>query len=206
MSNLVFPAPQPQALGFAWPVKKTPVYSTNVQPTASGRGEVRIGLSAYPRWQFDLDVSYLSGDFGQPSSAFAALLGFYMAAQGKLQDWLYEDPYDNAVVGQNFGTGDGSTVAFQLVRSLTVTGGLDIVQNVNGAPTIQVNGVAVTSYTISSTGLVTFSAAPGAGQSLTWTGGYYFRCRFNDDSLDSLQEDLYQLWSIGGLKFISVIL
>ncbi|MDE2102350.1 MAG: DUF2460 domain-containing protein [Patescibacteria group bacterium] len=208
MSSLVFPSRTPQSLGFAWPVKKTPVFATLVQPTVSGRGEVRVGLTPYPRWQFELDVSYLRGDFGQPSSYFEKLLGFYFSVQGKLDDWLFTDPYDNAISGQQFGTGDGATTAFQITRNFAGTSGIDIVQNLNGAPTIKVNGTTLTAgtdYALGSTGVVTFASAPASSAVITWDGSYYFRCRFNDDSL-SLQEDLYQVWSVSGLKFISVIL
>lgn len=203
MSSLVFPAPSVQQFGVAWPIRKTPVWNTIVQKPASGRGELRIALQNYPRWQFDLDVSYLKGDATLPTSYFATLVGFYLQAQGQCADWLYTDPYDNRINGDQFGTGDGTTVAFQLFRQLG--GFADIIQNLNGAPAIFVAGVNTTPASISATGLVTFSAAPANGAALTWYGNFYYRCRFSEDSI-SLQEDLYQIWSCNGLKFISVIL
>lgn len=205
MSNLVFPAPSPQQFAFGWPVRKTPVFNTIVQKPASGRGELRLALQTYPRWQFELDVNYLKGDATLPSSYFTTLLGFYLQAQGQAADWLYSDPFDFNVSGQNFGTGDGTTVSFQLVR--TLGGFTDIVQNLNGAPSIYINGVNQGSgWTVGPTGIVTFSSAPGSGAALSWYGNFYFRCRFNTDSLDDLQEDLFQVWSLKGLKFLSVIL
>lgn len=204
MSSLVFPAPAPKQFAFGWPVRKTPVWKTIIQTPASARGEVRIPLQTWPRWQFEMDVTLLTGDASLPSSYFATLVGFFNQVQGKAGDWLYSDPYDNAVAGMQFGVGDGATTAFQLTR--TLGGFADIIQNLNGTPAIYVNGTPTTPLSISATGLVTFSSAPANGASLTWTGSFYYRCRFNDDSLDSLQEDLFQFWSLNGLKFISVIL
>lgn len=203
MSSLIFPAPTAQQFGVAWPIRKTPVWNTIVQKPASGRGELRIALQNYPRWQFDLDVSYLKGDATLPTSYFATLVGFYLQAQGQAADWLYTDPYDNRINGDQFGTGDGTTTAFQLFRQLG--GFADIIQNVSGTPTIFVGGVNTTPASISATGLVTFSVAPANGAALQWYGNFYYRCRFSEDSI-GLQEDLFQLWSCNGLKFISVIL
>lgn len=206
MSNLVFPQPIPSQWSWKWPIKKTPVYSTIVQTPVSGRSELRVPLYVYPRWQFDLDVSYIKGDFQNQFSPFATLLGFWMQVNGASDDWLYLDPYDQIVANHQFGTGDSSTVAFQLSRN--IGGGSDIIQNVNGTPVIFNNGVFVPAnqYSIGSTGVVTFGSAPADGAILSWSGSFYFRCRFNKDAYEDLQEDLYQIWSLQGLKFISVIL
>lgn len=203
--SLIFPTLSAPNAAFGWPVRKTPQYRTIVQTPVSGRGELRLAQARYPRWLFELDVAYLTGDFSTGSSAFAALIDFYMAAQGMASDFLFTDPNDNAVAGQNFGIGDGTTTTFQLTRSIAGAG-VDIVQNVKGTPTIEVAGTPTTPASIGSTGIVSFSEPPASGAALTWTGNFYFRCRFDDDSQSSLQEDLYQLWSLSGLKFRSVIL
>lgn len=204
MSSLVFPAPLAGQFGMSWPIRKTPLWKTIIQTPASGRGELRIPLQSYPRWQFDLDVSYLTGDMSLPNSYLATLLGFYLAAQGGAADWLYQDPYDNAVTNEQFGVGDGATTEFQLVRNVGGANGFeDIIQNLLGTPVVTLpSGTA----SVGPTGIVTYSAAPPNGTVLYWSGGFYYRCRFNDDSLPDLQEDLFQIWSLKGLKFISVIL
>jgi|SRR6185437_1541726 len=204
MSSLVFPTAT-SGLGIGWPVRKTPQYSTIVQTPVSRRGEVRLAQQVYPQWLFELDLTYLKGDFSQPTSALGVLAGFFAAVQGKAQDWLYQDPYDNAVTAAQFGTGDGATTTFQLLRPLA-TSAPDIVQNLNGTPTIYVAGTPVTPASIGATGLVTFTTAPASGAALTWTGGFYFRCRFDDDSLGQLQENFFQIWDLQSLKFRSVIL
>ena len=143
MSNLIFPTFTPNLGGPTWPVKKTPSFKTIIQTPANNRGENRISLTPFPIWKFELDFNYLSGDFSQNASALAQLAGFFGKVGGAAQDWLYSDPYDNSVPSSSpsiFGYGDGSTLQFPLVRQV---GGMnDLIQNLNGNPTIYVNGVA----------------------------------------------------------------
>jgi hypothetical protein len=204
MSYPIFPTITPSQGGPTWPARKTPSFKTIVQVPANTRGENRISLTPYPIWKFELDFNYLSGDFSQVSSALAALVGFLGSVQGSYQPWLYSDPYDNSVSVMSFGTGDGVTTAFQITRN--VGGMLDLIQNLNGTPTIQVAGSTVTPASISATGLVTFTTAPAAGANITWTGNFYFLCRFEEDEWSDLQEFLYRYWELSSLKFRSVLL
>ena len=125
-----------------WPIKKSPGYKTLVQTPANNRGEVRISLTPYPIWVWDLDLDYLKGDMssGSVSSAFQEIVGFFGQMQGPASDWLYQDPYDNNCVGQLLGDGDGVTQQFQLVRN---TGGMvDLMQT--ALPTaVYLNGTPV---------------------------------------------------------------
>lgn len=109
---------------------------------------------------------------------------------------------------QAFATGDGSTKPFSIIRSLVTGGAQDLVQNFVFAPSIYDNGAIVNpvNYTIDQYGTITFTVAPTAGHTLSWTGQFYYRCHFLDDFWDQLHEDFYQLWSIGEIKFRSVLL
>lgn len=51
-----------------------------------------------------------------------------------------------------------------------------------------------TDFTVSSVGVVTFTAAPASGATLTWTGSYYYRVRFELDTVD-FERFLWQLWN-----------
>lgn len=62
---------------------------------------------------------------------------------------------------------------------------------------------SVTDYTLSANGLVTFASAPLSGAALTWTGGYYWRCRFEKD-LQEFNNFLYQLWEAKSVAFVTV--
>lgn len=161
-------------------------------------------MMPYCRWQFGFDVDYLFGAVNDPSVQpwLYNVLGFWMQQQGQAAAWLYSDPFDNSVTNSQFGTGDGVTTSFQLTRS--VGSAEDIIQNVNGTPSIYVAGTAE-SPTVSSTGMVTFAAAPAKGAALTWSGSFYFLCRFIDDKM-ALQMDMANYWSLSNMRFTSLIL
>lgn len=157
---------------------------------------------AYPLWKYTLTYEVLRDD--TVNNELKTLAGFFLARQGQYDSFLFTDPDDSAVTAQSFGTGDGTTLAFQLIR--TYGGFAEPVQNVNGAPSIYVAGAlktVTTDYTISSTGLVTFTVAPTAGQALTWTGSYYQRCRFLMDAAD-FEKFMRQLWELKKIQFQTV--
>jgi hypothetical protein len=107
-------------------------------------------------------------------------------------------------------TGDGTSTQFQLARQIGA-GGWDVIQNNNGNPTsVRVNGTPTGAYSLSSTGVVTFSSAPASSANLTWAGDIYFLCRFTDDSLADLARTGFNatsaLWSVSNIKFESVLI
>lgn len=69
------------------------------------------------------------------------------------------------VTGVPFGQGDGTRVAFQLLDTAgePLTSGYSV-------SAIKINGATTTAYTISGTGLVTFTSAPATAAQLTWDG------------------------------------
>ena len=89
------------------------------------------------------------------------------------------------------GTGDGSTVAFQLKKRYSA-GGLNydrkITRPISGTVSIGKAGVLqtlTTHYTINhDTGVVTFTSAPSNGQSITAGFHFYVPVDFVDSSLD----------------------
>lgn len=192
MSNAVFPT----LPGLTFPILKTPNFATDVQRSVSGR-EVAAAFMAYPIWDWTLSYEILR----ETANEFQQLVGFFLARQGRFDTFLFDDPSDDTVTAQSFGTGDGTTKTFQLVRSL---GGFsEPVFDLNGAPAIYDNGVlktAGTHYSVNSTGLVTFVTAPIAGHSLTWTGAYYWRVRFADDATE-FENFMNKLWSAGTVAF-----
>ena len=154
MSNLIFPSEVGQGTtgankwGYRLPFKKTPVNRTIVQTPANFRGENRISLTPYPVWKYELDLAWMRGDFStaQVSSVFQQIVGFYGKAQGRNLDWLFNDSNDNnvAIASGLFGIGDGSTTQFQLQRQI---GGMrDIIQNLNGNPSIYDGGSLQTAF------------------------------------------------------------
>src|SRR6185312_13590332 len=169
----------PSLIGIAWPVKRSPLWSTLKQPAISGL-ETRFPLWSLPRWKYSLTYDLLRSD--AVNLEWQTLVGFFnevQAAAGQL--FQFTDQNDNAVTNQSFGTGDGATTAFQLVRAMG--GFVEPVLAVTGTPTIKDNGATVSAanYTIGSSGIVTFTTAPLSGHALTWTGSFNWYCRFDND-------------------------
>lgn len=187
MSNEVFPT----LGGLGWSVYKTPEFKTAVKESASGV-EFRGSFAAYPSWTFNMVYNVLRDDVA--NNELKTIVGFFCQRRGRFDSFLFTDPDDYSVTDQTFGTGNSSTTQFQLLRAF---GGFsEPVQNVNVLTNIKKNGVTQSSpadYTISSTGLVTFTSPPTTGHALTWTGTYYFRCRFLKDSAE-LEQFMKRLW------------
>jgi uncharacterized protein (TIGR02217 family) len=187
--------------GLKWDSVKAPEFSTKVMRAVSGK-ELRAAFMSYPLYTFKLSYEVLRDDVA--NNELKTLAGFFLARQGQYDSFLFSDPSDHAVTAHNFGTGDGTTTAFQLVRAY---GGFsEPVQNVNGTPSIYVNGTlktVTTHYTISSTGVVTFTAGniPTSGQAMTWTGSYYFRVRFTSDMAE-FSQFLQNLWELKQMEFV----
>lgn len=178
MSNAVFPS----LPGLKWGTTKTPIWKTLIQESVSQR-ELRASFVSYPVYQLSLSYEVLRA--ATAYQELQSLIGFFNARRGAWDDFLYLDPDDNSVTDFQFGTGDGSTKIFQIARSYG--GFVEPVQNLNGAPIIKVGGTLKATpadYSVSSTGQVTFLTAPGAGAAVTWSGSYYWRVRFLQDSCD----------------------
>lgn len=209
MSLLVFPSLQnPPYVSFTWPIKQTPQFNTIKQMPASGRGDIRIPTREFPLWIFEWDISYIKGDATGTNTSWQQLVNFYMAVQGGAADWLFLHPFDNGVTAQAFATGDSTTTQFSIIRTFVVGGAYDLIQNFVNPPSIYDNGTLVNpaNYSIDEYGTITFTSAPATGHTLTWTGQFYYRCCFEDDQWDDLEEQLYQIWQMRQLKFRSVLL
>jgi uncharacterized protein (TIGR02217 family) len=203
----------PTLAGLAWDIGKIPAFNTEVEDSVSGR-ENRISMMVYPKWTFTLKYNFLrdSPNVASPTAPLdelKKLVGFFLNQRGRKSAFLYDDLTDDAVTDMQFGTGDGTTVAFQLVRSYGAGGFgfAEPVQNLNGAVTnIKDNGGVVGGgdYSVSSTGLVTFNTAPLAGHTLTWTGAYYWRVRFTRDT-NELNQFLKDLWEAKKVEFTGAL-
>ena len=184
MSNTVFPT----LPGITPVVAFTPQFSTKMQVARSGK-EYRASLWANPKYDIQINFEFLRADARQEMQQ---LVGFYIARQGSFDSFLWTNIDDCSVTDQAFGTGDGKTTTFQLQRSLGPA--IEPVQNVNVITNVKVAGTATTAYTVSNAGMVTFTNPPGAGQAVTWTGTYYYRCRFTADTQE-FDKFMNKLWS-----------
>ena len=202
---LVFPT----LPGLAWSVTKSPTFQTRIQRAASGR-ELRALDYPYPLWQFTLVFDLLRDNPAAGYDELRTLMGFFMLCQGAFGTFLFRDPSDDRVAGQQIGVGNASTTVFQLQRSMGTTlpgGGFQepiVAPNVVSA--VYLNGITQSpaNYNVDpNTGLVTFATAPGSGLSISADFSYYFRCRFVTDSY-TFENFMFQLWQLKQLTFISV--
>ena len=214
-------------LSMAKGLKKTPNFNTVKQKVAASRGNAAVSLKPYPTWDFEFDLDHITGNEAAASSVLAEFFGTFMATAGGAALFLFTDPQDNTVATSSSGmlnvtpgaaspmglTGDGTSTQFQLARQI---GGVawDIIQNLNGGITVKVNGSVVTNYSVSNTGVITFTpvgsppvAAPPNGATLTWTGSFYFLCRFDEDIVDATRSFTTNSgtdqWLVAAVKFSS---
>lgn len=199
----------PSLPGLAWSVTKTPTFQTRIQRAVSGR-ELRAVDYPFPLWQFTLAFDLLRDNPAAGYDELQTLMGFFMLCQGAYGTFLFDDPTDDQVAGQQIGVGNASTTVFQLLRSMGTAlpgGGFQepiVAPNVVSA--VYLDGItqSPTSYNIDhDTGMLTFSKAPGRGLIITADFSYYFRCRFTDDSY-GFDNFMFQLWQLKKLTFITV--
>ena len=106
--------------------------------------------------------------------------------------------------GRRLGTGDGTTKAFILSR--TLGGYIERVQALLGSPTVYANGVALasTAYSVSILpATITFTTTPAAGAALTVDFTAAHLARFVDDSED-LEQFMAGLWQAGAIRLETV--
>jgi uncharacterized protein (TIGR02217 family) len=131
-----------------------------------------------------------------------SLIGFFRARQGRSQGFRWKDWGDyqatntpltrNGVTTQGqLGDGTGGEGTVYQLKKIYTSGGTSsarkIVKPVAGTVAVYKNGILQSSgYTLdTTTGLVTFSAAPGGGDTLLWTGQFDVPVRFDADELRS---------------------
>lgn len=132
MSNLVFPS----FPGLTYPVYRIPTWNTRVKKTASGR-EFRSRMQLYPIVQYRLKYSFLRDTAALQH--LQQLEGFFNQVGGDFDSFLFEDPDDRSVAGEQFGIGDGVRTAWQLTRARG--GFIEPVYDLNGTPEIYLDGV-----------------------------------------------------------------
>jgi hypothetical protein len=210
MSGLLYPSNLP---GLMLEVIRSYKWRTAQQEALSGK-QSTLQLRAYPLVHFELNYELLR-DNVTPSD-LRALVGLHNQVAGRWDTFLFTDPDFNTIPSsspQNFGVSTGSTATtYQLVASFENSGGpggLEMIQNLNGTPVLyDVTAAAIISaatYSISATGVVTFSTSPTSGHVLAWYGSFYYRCRFDDDEID-WTKFMNQWWEAKKVAFTSVTL
>lgn len=160
-----------------------PAFKTTILPLVSGHEKRNRDWSkSRGRW----DISY-----GIRTLADVSLISaFFRARAGRAYSFRFKDWADYTATAQQFGTGDGSTTAFQLTKTYGDAGGSyvrDITKPVSGTLSITVNASPLTEgvgYTVNySTGVVTFTSPPTSTHAIVWSGEFDTHVRFDTDAL-----------------------
>lgn len=169
-----------------------PSYLTDVVRLAGG-AEARNSRWTYPLHDYD-------AAFGvRKQVQLETLVAFFHVMAGRTHGFRFKDWGDYtsgsvttavSATDQVLGTGDGATVAFQLVKRYTV-GSMTRVRKISkpvaGTTVVALDGVPQASgWSVDTTaGLVTFTAAPGVGVSVSAGFEFDVPCRFGADRFES---------------------
>ena len=198
MSSAVFPVLR----SLQWGIVRNPMWVTQTRTSSAGR-ETRVSRQLYPKIKFRLSHSALSSR--TLSDDLYTLVGFFNNRRGSFDSFLYTDPTDKVVTLQSVGAGDGVSIKFQLVRAFG--GNTESVMALNGTASIYVNSVlqtVVTHYSVDALGMATFVTAPPNLATITWSGGYYYRCKFSRDE-GEYENFLKDLWASKNVEFIGCL-
>ena len=187
-----------------------PERRTQIVEMASG-DEERNGSWADSRRRYDASYGIRKAD------DLAVVTAFFEARRGRLygfrwKDWAdYKSGLPSAsptAVDQPLSTGNGLATTFQLVKLYT-SGAQSwtrtITKPVAGTVTLALNGVTqITGWTVNTTtGVVTFAAAPAPGVAITAGFDFDVPVRFDTDTLD-VTLDFERLGSITSIPLIEV--
>lgn len=186
-----------------------PSFNTDVIVGANGR-EVRNANWQDGLWKFNAAL-------GIKSRADAYLLyTFFLNVRGRETSFLLTDKNDFAIpqsgsTAQNIGTGDGSTLTFQITKKYVDSIGTTYTRDITRPSTttsdlaVYVNGTLkthTTHYTYSTTtGIITFTGgnAPPNGHAVTITlAKFYVPVRFD---IDELPLDMILYWVDSGTPY-----
>jgi len=212
--NVQFP------VGQTYGTEGGPGYETRIIETTSG-AEQRIARKSQPRHQFDAAHNV------RTISDISEILTFYHARRGAAASFRYKDwgdyattstlcTHDGSTVSDTdaiIGNGDGSETQFQLVKSYADVGfGVTrtITLPVANSVVIALDGTSQASgWSVNdTTGIVTFSTAPTAGQQVTAGFEHDVKTRFSKEvDVDGLRRVIqaHEMHEIPSIPLVEVI-
>ena len=187
-----------------------PERRTQIVELASG-DEERNASWANSRRRYDVAYGIRRAD------DLAAVVAFFEARNGRLHGFRFKDWGDHksclpsgapTPTDQVIGTGDGAAAAFQLVKryaSGSQTWVRTITKPVAGSVAVALDGAPQTSgWSVDiTTGVITFTTAPGAGVAITAGFEFDVPVRFDTDVLD-VTLDLERLGSITSIPLLEI--
>lgn len=193
----------PGGTQIAFPVDWTPTWRTIKQEAVSGK-ETRLQLWTFPKYKWEFPISRLRFN---GSADYQTLVGFYNSLGGNALPFSFDWPFDDSIVTQQLGIGDGSTTTFNFIRAFGNF--VEPTQNVTQASVhVFLNGTPTAAYTFVTdpnfgmTYALNFTVAPTLGVAITATFSYKWPCRFDDETL-GFSNFLYNLFEAKKVTFTS---
>lgn len=202
VDNVVMP--EKVSVGF----KGGPTFSTD-KVVAVNMQERRLQNLSIARHTYTWNLT--NADAFGDTSLMAELRAFWYGRRGDFKAFLMKDWTDYQLVGEQIGIGDGVTVAFQAIKTYPdeINPYVRVIRHLKaGTAVLKLDGVTQVQgvdYTVNSTALFTFSAAPAVGKIPTLDGEFYVPVRFDGDAFDaSLPEQTTYVMNVD-LKAVEVI-
>lgn len=205
----------PELPGLAYNVKWSPEFFNQSQKTASG-AEIDLALARYPLHEFELVYSVIRNNFGAVDTfnalsyggtEFKTMMGFFLAMAGTAGRFLFRNPDDYQVLGQQLAVTDGIVNTFDLFRTFGVSAysasePIGYVNDAAAVTAVYLNGVEQNpgSYhfdksTVLAQKLI-MNNTPGANQVLTIDMEYYYYCKFPSNKM-TFERFMQNLWELG---------
>lgn len=158
-----------------------PEFNTSITTNFAGFEQRNINWQkARGRWDISTGI--------KNKTDMDTVIAFFRARFGKAYGFRFKDWSDYQAVGQNIGTGNAVLTVFQLTKTY-VSGSntyvREIKKPVTGTVKIYLNSVLqVTGFSIDhTTGMVTFTTAPGSGVIVSADYDFDIPARFDTDTL-----------------------
>ncbi|HEN9525227.1 TPA: DUF2460 domain-containing protein [Acinetobacter baumannii] len=206
MSDVLFP----ELPGLDWDLTKTPMFNTKIMQSVNGR-ELRASYQAVPKYQISMSFAFLRESKGR--NELQQLEGFFLERRGSFDSFLFKMPEDNEF--QCTFVGDGVQTSFQLYKQINTTQiPLQHTQAEQSEDPLMWSENAskpmwsdpesqmwLLQFGITTNGLLQMPIPLAAGESITISGTYYYRCRFADDE-QQYTNFMSKLWKAGKVEMV----
>jgi uncharacterized protein (TIGR02217 family) len=178
-----------------------PMFNTTIVTTFGGFEQRNVNWQkSRGRWDISTGI--------KTKTDMDAVIAFFRARFGKAYGFRFKDWSDYQAVGQSLGTGNGVLTAFQLTKLYTSgsnTYSREIKKPVSGSVKIYLNSVLQASgYTLDlTTGIVTFTTAPGSGVAISADFDFDVPARFDTDQL-SARADAPQVFTWDSIPIVEL--
>ena len=158
-----------------------PEFATSVVATASGFEQRNINWSA-ARGRWDVASGL------KKQTQLDTLVAFFRARKGRAHGFRFKDWTDFKATAQALGTGNGTITTFQLIRTYSSGGATDvrtITKPVAGTVKVYLAGVQqMSGWSVNTTtGIITFTTAPGNGVAVSADYEFDVPVRFDTDRM-----------------------